>query len=439
MEIIIKASQLILSLSILVILHELGHFIPAKLFKTRVEKFYLFFDPWFSIFKFKKNDTEYGIGWVPLGGYVKISGMIDESMDKEQMKLPAQPWEFRSKPTWQRLIIMIGGVSVNLILAVIIYIGLMFFQGEHKLPIKNLKYGIVSDSLLKKYNIQNGDKLISIEGNVNADMLDVSKDIFIRKARILEIQRGDSVFTVTLPKDIDYQMVSAGSKGIIEARIPYLIDSITVASPAKTAGLIAGDSIVAVNQTPVKFYDEITREFNKNKNKEIALSIYRDRKPLELKITPTKEGKIGVIINTSLKKIFSTEKIEYSFLQSIPAGFHLCIQTLSDYVVSMKFIFTKKGVQQMGGFGTIGNLFGAQWDWVSFWNLTAFLSVILAFMNILPIPALDGGHVMFLLYEIITGRKPNEKFMEYAQTAGMILLLGLLLFANGNDIFKLFK
>ncbi|HYG52689.1 MAG TPA: RIP metalloprotease RseP [Flavobacteriales bacterium] len=443
MEFWIKAAQLILSLSILIVLHELGHFIPAKLFKTRVEKFYLFFNPWFSLFKIKRGDTEYGLGWLPLGGYVKISGMVDESMDKEQMSQPPQPWEFRSKPAWQRLIIMIGGVTVNVILGFLIYIMVIFFWGKDNLPLKNVKYGITCDSVLIKHGLRNGDKLVAVDGEVPADLMAVNKMILLRGKRNITVDRDGKRLTVALPEDIDYQMVAANAKTAVGPRIPTVVDSVFDKTPGKKAGLMKGDSIARINGKPVGMYDQLIAFMSGKKNTTLAIDVVRNGEERTIHLKTDKDGIIGFrpvgADEESYKKLFRVRHIDYGFFEAIPAGFSLGAQTLSNYVVSLKFLFTKAGAKQIGGFVAIGGLFSPTWDWHSFWMLTAFLSMVLAFMNMLPIPALDGGHVMFLIWEMVTGKAPRQKVLEYAQIVGMVLLLGLLLYANGNDLIKWFS
>ncbi|MDR0863398.1 MAG: RIP metalloprotease RseP [Candidatus Symbiothrix sp.] len=433
--ILIKALQLILSLSILVIIHECGHFLFAKLFKVRVEKFYLFFNPWFSLFKFKPkgSETEYGIGWLPLGGYVKISGMIDESMDKEAMKLPPQPWEFRTKPAWQRLLIMVGGVLMNFILAFFIYSMMVLAWGEEYLPVKNVKMGFSFNETTLKAGFQNGDIPITADG-VSIEKMDVKTIFAFYEAKEIQVLRQGEIVTLKLPENFD--------KGIFEGadnfspRYPFVIERVSSGSPAGSAGLEAGDSIVGVNGTEMAI-NEIQAALVEYKEKEMTLNLYRNGKKMDVLITPTEFGKIGVNLRSPYK-IYETVKKNYNFFTAFPAGIRIGVQQIKDYLGQFKYIFTKEGAQSLGGFGAIGNLFPAQWDWASFWSMTAFLSIILGVMNLLPIPALDGGHVMFLFYEIITRREPPEKFMEYAQTVGMVLLFALLIYANGMDIFRAF-
>jgi regulator of sigma E protease len=439
MEILIKASQLILSLSILIILHELGHFIPAKLFKTKVEKFYLFFDWKFSLWKYKRGETEYGIGWIPLGGYVKIAGMIDESMDKEQMKLPPQPWEFRSKPAWQRLIIMIGGVTVNVLLAIAIYIGILFYYGEEVLPTANLTYGISCDSLALEMGFKNGDKIVSVEGKEVENFKKVSMEIIMNEARTVQVMRDGQLQNIIVPAGFIGKLVKQPNDFIFP-RFPFVIEDFGEASPAKAAGILPNDKIIGINDMKLNYFDEFRNEIQKHKNQTVNVVVLRNGAEMSLPVKVSKEGFIGVIPK-SMDHFLKIEEKKYSFFEAIPAGTKKAFTTVSDYVGQFKLIFNSEvqGYKQLGGFITFGKVFAPEWDWMRFWNLTAFFSVALAVMNLLPIPALDGGHVLFLLVEMITGRKLPEKFLEYAQTVGMILLLSLLLFANGNDIFRLFQ
>ena len=439
MEVFVKIAQLLLSLSILVILHEAGHFMFAKLFKTRVEKFYLFFDPWFSLIKFKKGETQYGIGWVPLGGYVKISGMIDESMDKEQMKKPAEPWEFRSKPSWQRLLIMLGGVMVNFLLAVIIYIMVLFVWGEEYMPTENVKYGILVDSVGVEMGLRNGDKILSIDNQEVENFFHIIPDILLNERKTIQINRDGRLMEVRIPEESIPFLIKG--KGRIDARIPFsplIVVGFMKESPAKNAGLKMGDEILGLNNENYKYYDQFKKQLDESIGENVSLQIKRNSNNLEIPVVVNNQGMIG--IKRDVKDFFEFRKIEYSFFESIPAGIAKGVTTLQDYLKQIKLIFSKdtKAYESLGGFITIGSIFPGEWDWHAFWNLTAFLSIILAIMNILPIPALDGGHVMFLLYEVITGRKPGDKFMEYAQMTGMIILLALLLFANGNDILRYF-
>ncbi len=435
MEFWIKAGQLVLSLSILIALHELGHFIPAKLFKTRVEKFYLFFNPWFSLFKVKKGETEYGLGWLPLGGYVKISGMVDESMDKEQMAKPPEPWEFRSKPTWQRLIIMLGGVVVNFILGYIIYIMVLFVWGREYMPVENATYGVHCDSLLYDYGMQEGDKVLMVGGVVPEHFGLISKEILINDARTITVDRNGEQVVVPFPEDFDQVLLENGIKNLFELRYPYVVDTVLQGYPAYDAGLQSGDSLVAINDMSTLYWLDVRRQIKSHKGQELTLQFYRNGALMSLNVTPNENGQIGVM-EKSAKHFLTYKKIEYGFLEAIPAGLEFGTNTLVDYVHSLKLIFTPQGVNQLGGFGAIGSMFAPVWDWHSFWMLTAFISIILAFMNILPIPALDGGHVLFLLFEMVSGKQPSTKFLERAQMVGMVILIALVLYANGNDIVK---
>jgi regulator of sigma E protease len=439
MEILIKVIQLLLSLSILIIVHECGHFFFAKLFKTRVEKFYLFFDPWFSLFKYKKGDTEYGIGWLPLGGYVKISGMIDESMDREAMKLPAQPYEFRSKPTWQRLLIMLGGVMVNFIMALVIYAGVLYCWGHEYLPTANAKYGIMTDSLGLQIGLKNGDKIISVDHEKVEDFHYVTSTILLNKAKTIQILRDSTPMDIQIPESFFAKFIK--NPRFFDARIPFVVGGFAKQSVAKEAGMLVEDSIVAINDVPVRFYDEIRSKLQTCKGQLIKVSVIRKSEQKEISVKVPETGLLGIALIGDPKRFFETKFIHYSLLESIPAGIKRGFTASSDYLKQFKLIFSRetKGYESLGGFITIGSIFPGVWDWQSFWSLTAFLSIILAIMNVLPIPALDGGHVLFLLYEIITGRKPSDKFLEYAQITGMVLILGLLLFANGNDVFKLVR
>jgi regulator of sigma E protease len=436
---LVKASQLILSLSILIVLHEAGHMIPARLFKTRVEKFYLFFDPWFSLFKFKKGDTEYGIGWIPLGGYVKISGMVDESMDKEQMKQPAQPWEFRSKPAWQRLIIMVGGVFVNLILGFLIYIMVLWVWGEEFLPNKNMKEGVhvELESLKTPGLFEEGDKFLLVGNKEIKTINEVVPMIIIEGERSVTVDRNGQEITVAISDELAASLIEHAKKPLFTPRFKAVVDTVVKNSPAMEAGLQKGDLIVGVNEFKSSYFGEISSEIRKNKDTLITLHLIRNNEPLSIEIKTKKDGTIG--FSSFINKQLEFETKTYSLGESIPAGINKGVKTLTGYVQSMKLLFTKEGAGQIGGFGAIGGMFPSVWDWQSFWMLTALLSIILAFMNILPIPALDGGHVVFLLYEMITGKVPSEKVLTYAQVVGMALLLTLLLYANGMDIIRAFK
>lgn len=442
-QVLIKAAQLILSLSILVILHEFGHFFFARLFKTRVEKFYLFFDPWFSLFKTKRGDTEYGIGWLPLGGYVKISGMIDESMDKEAMKLPPEPWEFRSKKAYQRLLIMIGGVMMNFILAFIVYIAVLYAWGTQYLPTENVKYGIMVTEVGEQIGLKNGDLIQSVD-HIYVDNFDkIIPTVVLDNAKTIQVLRDGREVDVDI-SDEDLALLIK-SKSVIDARIPFKceVGRLLKDSPAEQAGLAKGDVFVDVDGNKFEFYDQFTAYIKSHKTQQIVLNITRSGEAESIPVTVSEEGTIGFYPSfiEGAADYLQYKTITYSFIESIPAGITRGVTTVNDYLKQFKLIFSPKtkAYESLGGFITIGNIFPGAWDWYSFWNMTAFLSIILGVMNLLPIPALDGGHVMFLLFEIITGRKPGEKFLEYAQITGMIILLALVLYANANDIIKLFN
>ena len=442
MTILIKILQFVLSLSILVIIHELGHFTMAKFFKTRVEKFYLFFDPWFALFKFKKGETEYGVGWLPLGGYVKISGMIDESMDKEQMKLPPQPYEFRSKSSWQRLLIMTGGVFFNFILALLVYVLVLFGWGETYLPTANVKYGIVTDSVGLAIGLRNGDKILSVDNQKVENFLQITPDIVLNNRKTIQVERNGEIMNIEIPKEYVPKMLKG--KGLIDPRMPMpmIIKKIEKDSPAGIAGLLAGDQLTGIDSLQLKYSDEFQKYLQEHKSIPVRLALSRNGNSQNVTVTPNDAGLLGIsYTGRPVDQIFELKTLKYGLFQSIPAGINKGFKTVADYLKQFKLLFSKhtKAYESLGGFITIGNIFPGVWDWQSFWNLTAFLSIILAVMNILPIPALDGGHVMFLLYEVVTGRKPSDKFLEYAQIAGMVLLLSLLIFANGNDILRLLR
>jgi regulator of sigma E protease len=444
MDIVIKLSQFLLSLSLLIILHELGHFIPAKLFKTRVEKFYLFFDVKYSLLKKKIGETEYGIGWLPLGGYVKISGMIDESMDKEQMALPPQPWEFRSKPAWQRLIIMLGGVTVNFILAFIIYIGMAFVYGDTYVANADLKDGIwVTNPAIEKAGIQTGDKILSVNGKKMERYDDISKNLFM--ASEVTVQRNNETKTIKFPVNIINQISNSGAKRtLVEMRIPFVVRGFEKNSPNSKALQIA-DIITHVNGVPVQYADQVATQFKKLSGKTIPVTVKRGDSIIQTTLKFNKESKSGVAYaqrlpysNLEKLNLYKINRHEYGLIESIPIGINIGVEGLLDYGNQLKTIFNPKteAYKEVGGFAAIFNIFPNSWSWEAFWSITALLSIMLGVMNLLPIPALDGGHVMFLLYEIISGRKPSDKFLENAQMVGFVLLISLLLFANGNDIYK---
>lgn len=445
MDVFVKIVQLLLSLSILVLFHEFGHFLFAKLFKTRVEKFYMFFNPWFSLFKFKKGETEYGIGWLPLGGYVKIAGMIDESMDTAQMRKPAQPWEFRSKPAWQRLLIMLGGVMVNVVFAFLIYIMVLYTWGETYLPAENVKYGVVCDPLFEKMGMQTGDIVVSLDSVKVERFSDILADMTLDHSQTVQVEREGKLISLDIPETFTADLLALSSKNNrVRLLVPrQLMDSTYVAefadySAAYDAGIRKGDKILAVNGRTFRFYDEFTDMLAANADSRVETKVLRGKDTLQFAFDLGNEGKFGIYFG-------STERLElafrkYSFGEAIPAGIAKGAQTISSYLKQLKLIFSPRveAYKSVGGVMMMGSIFPGVWDWQIFWELTAFISIMLAVVNILPIPALDGGHVLFLLYEVITRRKPGEKFMEYAQITGMMILLGLFILANVNDIVRFF-
>ena len=439
-ETLIQAAQFFLSLSFLIVLHELGHFIPAKLFNTRVEKFYLFFDPYFSLFKKKIGGTEYGIGWLPLGGYVKISGMIDESMDTEHLNAEPQPWEFRSKPAWQRLIIMIGGVAVNVLLAMVIYAMMLFTWGDDYLKTENLKYGIECSDLAKEIGFQNGDKILTIDGVYYENFSDIPEAILISGASEVLVERNGETVSISIPSNLIERFIDKNESRFIGMAWPYIAQKFDDGSVAEAAGVLAGDQLIAINGQAALYFSDYVKTLPSLAGQEIQLSVLRGLDTLHYDIMLGETGKIGVYY-VPPSELISYDHRDYSFFESFPAGTAMAMDKLDSYVQQMKLIFNPEtgAWKGLGGFISIGKQYSPQWDWRSFWSFTAFLSIILAFMNILPIPALDGGHVMFLLGEMITGRKPSDKLLEYAQVTGFLILIALLLLANGNDIIKLFN
>jgi regulator of sigma E protease len=437
----IKALQLILSLSILVTIHELGHYSTAKWFKCRVEKFYLFFDPGFSIWKKKIGETIYGIGWVPFGGYVKISGMIDESMDKEQLKQPAKSYEFRSKPAWQRLIIMVAGVIMNVLLALLLFVMITYKWGDDYIPPQNLKYGVYADSLGRKIGLQNGDNIVAIDNNPVKNFSAIPADIITTEAKTLQVERNGSKQNISIPASFYNDLNHTHLAGFINVQFPVIIDSVDKSqAKIKEGNLQKGDQIVGFNNQPVQFFQQFDSLKKPFANKVVDLKILRGTDTLAVKVQLNDKSQVGFQPRDPAT-LFGTVHQSYSFGQSIPVGIQKCFSTLRKYITGLQQIISGKvkASESLGSVISIGNMFSSSWDWQSLWSLTAILSIVLAFMNILPIPALDGGHALFCVYEIITGRKPTDKFMEYAQMVGMILLLGLMAYALGLDIFRLFK
>lgn len=431
---LIKAIQFLLSLGIIVILHELGHFIPAKLFKTKVEKFYLFFDYPFALFKKKIGETEYGIGAIPLGGYVKIAGMIDESMDTEHLDKEPEPWEYRSKPAWQRLIIISGGVVVNLILGYAIYMMAAFVWGKTILTNDNLPGGFEVSELIQPYGFKDGDKILQVDGEDLENVIDINKFLFLRDVSVVRVQHYDGTReNISVPEDIGTIMFTNGVMRPFTPLVQPIIDSIIPNSPAENAGLKSGDKIVRVNGNEIIKWQDFSELVKVNTSSNINIEIERKNEMISNIIPLNKENKIGVTV--LLPKIVPT-KVEYSLFESFSEGYNVAYFTLTDYVGQFSYLFTQKGITQLGGFGTIGSLYPATWNWQAFWETTALISIILAFMNALPIPVLDGGHAMFLFYEMLTGRKPNDKIVGYAQMFGFLLLIALVLYANGMDVVR---
>lgn len=453
-----KILALILSLSLLVFIHELGHYLFARLFKTRVEQFYLFFNPGFSILRAKKcngkwrlswfskkspdefaqypDKTEWGIGWLPFGGYCSIAGMIDESnTSADSLSAEPQEWEYRSKKAWQRLLIVLGGVLMNFVGAIVIFSAMLFVWGKETLPMQNATLGYDYTEVALKNGFQNGDIVQNIDGKKVVDLSEVVEQVILESPKDITVKRGDSLVTFNLSKDFAKQMLVANPKQFATVRVPFVIDNFALGSLAQKAGMQIGDSIVALNGVATPTFTDFTQEIADKKGQEITITYYRDNQKQEVSFVLGSDGKIGAVAKNPIN-IFKTEKIEYNIFESIPAGIQVGTETLVNYVKQFKLVFTKEGASQLGGFGAIGSMFPTEWNWAIFWNMTAFLSIILAFMNILPIPALDGGHVMFTLWEMITGKKPGDKFMERAQMIGMILLFGLLIFANGNDLYR---
>lgn len=432
---LIKALQLVVALSLLVIVHELGHFLWARVFKIRVEKFYIFFNPWFSLFKWKpeNSDTTYGVGWLPLGGYVKIAGMIDESMDREQMAQPPQPWEFRTKPAWQRLLVMTGGVINNFILAILIYAGIAWYWGERTIPYQNAYEGMDFTPAAQSLGFRNGDVLLTADGRL-IDSKERGAIYNMLDSKHVEVLRNHRD-TVTLIMPANAITSLPQDDPFMAYRVPVFVKQVMPGEPAAKAGLQEGDRIIAVGDSLTPAYTEFVPALAAYGGKEVPLTLLRGNDTVMTVATPTPAGKLGFGLMGPID-VFRCDTTQYGFFQSIPIGIGNGTDMLTTYVGSLKHVFTKEGAESIGGFGAIGNLFPAKWDWRTFWEMTAFLSIILAFMNIIPIPALDGGHVAFLLWEVVTRRKPSEKFMEYAQMVGMFLLLALLIYANSNDIYR---
>lgn len=444
MDILIIVLQFILSLSILVTLHEFGHFLPAKWFGMRVEKFYLFFNPWFALYKTQRGETEWGIGWLPLGGYVKIAGMIDESMDTEQLNQPPQEWEFRSKPAWQRLIVMLGGVTVNFILGFFIFSMLLWIYGESYLSMEKAKYGIAVDEMGAELGLQNGDVILKI-GDKDFDRLSAGplvSEIVINLASEIKVRRDGEDITLNVPDSVAQKLASNAKKGnIIMPRVPMVVAKVQKKSAAQKSGLEEGDSIIACDGMPTLYFDQFQTEAQKHKNEEMTITLIRDRNedPINLEITPNEDGIVGVNPYAA-DRYFELETVKYSLFAAIPAGINDGWVFLVTNVRAMGQMITGTGhvkaSESLGGFVSIAKLFDSQWNWKRFWHMTAILSLILGFMNLLPIPALDGGHALFLLIEIVMRRPVPQKVMEYAQVVGFVILIALLVYANGMDIIR---
>ena len=441
MDILIKTLQVLFALSILILIHELGHFLFSRLFKIRVDKFYLFFDPWFSLFKYKpkNSDTEYGMGWLPLGGYCKISGMIDESLDTEMLKSEPKPWEFRSKPAWQRFFVMFGGVFFNFLLAILIYSSVLYAWGEEYLRNSDAVYGIQTNDLSRDLGFKNGDRILYFDGKPIERFQDLQISLARNQAKEATVIRGGD--TVTVPIDQSYMPVVLKNPGMFQLRVPFIIAQIQDSSINASSGLANGDRVLAVNGSEMSVIQDIQSELLKFKGDSITLSIERSGQIIEKRVAVNLEGKIGVALENNIDKLFKVTKSNYTIASVIPAGFNKTITTVSNYFKELGLIFSPKteAYKSVGSFITIGKIFPSVWDWQIFWNITAWLSIMLAVLNLLPIPALDGGHILFLLFEIITGKKPHDKFLEYAQVVGMFILFGLMILAFGNDIYGLFK
>jgi regulator of sigma E protease len=437
----VKTAQFILSFSILVVLHELGHFIPARLFGTRVEKFYLFFNPGFSLWKKKIGETEYGIGWIPFGGYVKIAGMIDESMDKEQLKKEPESWELRSKPAYQRLIVMLGGVIVNVVLAIVIFIGISWYWGDDYLPAKNVTYGVHASALAKQMGVQDGDIILSLDKKELENFDALEAKLILTNPTTLEVQRGDSIISLNIPATLATSLAKfKKSDPFVIPRIPVIIDSVGSSAVVLEGAFSKNDTLLKINNTSIRYQYEFIEVKQKYADSIVMVTSKRGNDTVYTKALINGSGQIGLFVKLPYA-LFKTVHKEFTFFQAIPEGVNRCYTTLDNYIQGIKQIFTGKvnANDSLGSLISIGNTFPAAWDWERFWTLTAIFSIILAFMNVLPIPALDGGHALFIIVEMITGRKPGDKFMEYAQIVGMMLMFGLMLYALGLDFWRLFK
>ena len=436
-----KTAQFILSFSIIVVLHELGHFIPARLFGARVEKFFLFFNPGFSLWKKKIGETEYGLGWIPFGGYVKIAGMIDESMDKEQLNKAPESYELRSKPAYQRLIVMLGGVIVNVILAIVIFIGIAWFWGDNFLPAKNLSYGIHPTEISKKMGLKDGDIIVALDQKELKDFFELESKIVLEDAKTIQVKRGDSVLSLAIPTTVAAELSNANNTtAFVLPLFPVIVDSIGKSAVVVEGRFQKNDTLLSINGESVKYQHEFIEVKKKYSDSLVTVLAKRGMDTVTIRTLINNKAQLGLFVKLPLQ-LFKTVHQDYSFTEAIPTGIQRCFTTLDNYVTGIKQIFTGKvnPNDSLGSLISIGNTFPSQWDWERFWTLTAVFSIVLGFMNVLPIPALDGGHALFILFEMITGRKPSDKFMEYAQIAGMILMFGLMLYALGLDFWRLFK
>jgi len=435
MDILIRVLQVVLSISILVITHEGGHFFFAKLFKTRVEKFYLFFDPWFSLFKVQKGETEYGIGWLPLGGYVKISGMIDESMDTDQMQQPEQPWEFRAKPAWQRLLIMLGGVMVNLITAPLLFWMILYVWGETYLPYNEAKFGLVYHEVMQEAGFKNGDLIVGINGNDVETYKEIANPILLEDETVVNIVRDGEKMDIQMPHEFFRRVLSENVSALAAMRTPLVVEALEQNGGAEKAGLVVGDSITGLAGKSLTYFDELKLALSECKDTTVMISYVRNGVADTTNVYINADSKMGISL-CDITRWVDEKHRDYGFCEALPAGVAKGWDLLCNYVKQIPMLFTKEGSTKVGGFGTIGKMFPTTWDWESFWYITAFMAIMLGVVNVLPIPALDGGHAMFLLIEMITGRKISDEWMERFQTLGMILLIGLMLYANGGDIVR---
>lgn len=438
MEIFIKVLQVIACFSLLVLVHEFGHFLFAKIFRTRVEKFYLFFNPWFSIFKFRIGETEYGLGWVPFGGYCKIAGMVDESMDKDQMKSEPKPWEYRSKPAWQRLLIIVGGVLMNILLAIGIYIGITYAWGDSYIRTKDVEHGFMFSEVAHEIGFRDGDKVLSVGGEYVDNYGQIPAVILLDDAREVQVERDGKPVTVTI--DTKYIKAMLKDKQFINLRTPFVVGKVMPGGGAAVGGLMAGDSLVAVDSVPMRWFDEFRTAFAEHKGDTALVTFVRGAERLTAAVPVSAEGQVGAYLaGTNLADIYTVSTRQYSFFEAIPVGFTRAFSSIGSYLKQLKLIVSPEteAYKSVGGIIAMGNFFPAEWNWLQFWQITALISIMLAVLNILPIPMLDGGHMVFILYEMITRRTPSDKFMERAQLVGMVIVFGIVILANGNDILKL--